>query len=106
MEQKNKKFGDLPNTILNTDLFTGQYVATGGNYYQHTTHSHLIKVCTRKLQTKNKPPLYIVSRSADGQFPFLSSLYPQPIKDTFIAEINRIYFNVTISENAINVSKK
>jgi hypothetical protein len=106
MEQKNKKFGALPNVILNTDHFTGQYVATGGNYYQHTTHLHLIKVCERKTQTKNKPPLYVVSRSIDGQFPFLSSLYPQPKKDTFIAEINRIYFYVTISENTINVTKK
>lgn len=86
--------------------FSGNYTATGGNYYQHTTTSELIKVCQRKQPTANKPTLYLVSKTIDGRYPFLSSLYQQTTPNTFTAEINRVYYNVVMDTDSLTITQK
>jgi hypothetical protein len=86
--------------------FIGQYTAQGGKYYQNSTTNLLIKVCERKQPTALKPRLYLVSKTIEGQFPFISSLYPQSKEDHYTAEINRKYFNVVMTEETINISDK
>jgi hypothetical protein len=107
MTQKKVNPFTFESGIFNSDLFVGHYNFTGSNYYQHSEHSQfIIKVCERKNQTKNKPPLYIVSKSSDKEFPFLSSLYPTQLENCFIAEINRQYFKVTRNEDSLTIDKK
>jgi hypothetical protein len=98
--------GNPPKDFYKPVQFHGNYTATGGNYYQHSTTSELIKVCERKQPTANKPRLYLVSKTIDGRYPFLSSLYPQPNGNTLTAEINRVYFNVELTEEQITITRK
>jgi hypothetical protein len=104
--QKKELASTYESGIFNPDLFVGHYNFTGSNYYQHQTHSHFIKLCERKTLTKNKPPLYIVSKSADKGFMFLSSLYPTQLENCFIAEINRQYFKLTKSDESLTIDKR
>jgi len=106
MTQKKEIHSILESGIFNPDLFTGQYSFTGSNYYQHQTHSHFIKLCERKILTKNKPPFYIVSKSIDKGFQFLSSLYPTKVENCYIAEINRHYFKVVKNDETLIIDKK
>jgi hypothetical protein len=92
--------------ILQPGQFIGHYTSQGGNYYQNTTSNLLIKVCERKQPTALKPRLYVVNRTADGKFPFVSSLYPQPQQSKFTAEINRTYFNVEMTDQDIIITQK
>lgn len=106
MEQKKINKSGFQNISFTADLFTGHYNSTGGNYYQHSTTSELIKVCERKQPTANKPRLYLVSKTIEGQYPFLSSLYPQGKENMFTAEIQRKYFNIELTQEALIITKK
>lgn len=86
--------------------FIGQYTTQGGKYYQNTTTNLLIKICERKQPTALKPRLYVVSKTIEGQFPFITSLYPQPKEDHYTAEIDRKYFNVCLTEETITITQK
>lgn len=104
--QKNNIPSGNKNISFTVDQFTGHYDSKGGNYYQHSTTFELIKVCERKQGTAYKPKLYIVSKTIEGKFPFISSLYPQSTSNMFTAEINRVYFNVEVTSENINITKK
>ena len=106
MSKNSNNLPDRTSGNLNFVNFVGHYTATGSNYYQHSTTSELIKVCERKQPTAIKPRLYLVSKTIDGRFPFLSSLYPQSKENTFTAEINRIYYNVVVTDESIEVTSK
>ena len=86
------------------EQFAGHYTSTGQTYYQNNTSGYLVKLCERKQPTALKPRLYLVQRTADGKFPFLSSLYPRVEKDTYTAEIKRVYFIVEFNQDTLNVS--
>jgi hypothetical protein len=97
--------------ILSTDSFDlgklqGEYLSQGGNYYLNTSSSLLLKICERKQSTVLKPHFYIVQRTQDAKFVFISSLYPQAVPNTFVVEKNRQYFIVTKEGETLNISAK
>lgn len=95
---------------LNNDFvptqFIGTYSTAGQNYYQHNSTALLIKVCERKQPTALKPRKYVMHRTADGKFQFLTSLYPGNSHDTYKAEIARVYFIVTFTQDTLTVCQK
>ena len=95
----------LKNDFVPTQ-FIGTYSTAGLNYYQHNSTALLIKVCERKQPTALKPRKYVMHRTADGKFQFLTSLYPGNSQDTYTAEIARVYFVVNFTQDTVTVSQK
>ena len=95
-----------PTTLnLPSVQFVGTYTPKGNGYYQNNDSNLLIKVCTRKQATVLKPVLYIVQRTEDNKYPFLTSLYPYPDKPgIYKAEIQRKYYVVNYSGETLNVN--
>lgn len=104
MQQNNTSGNNPANTNFNPAEFAGHYTPTGGSYFQNNTSGLLVKVCTRVKQEKHKPREYIMHRTPDGQFRFLTSLYPQPDPDTYRAEVQRHYFTVHYTPDGLQVS--
>lgn len=85
-------------------LSSGDYTATGNNYFQHIDSGQLIKLCERKKET-NKPPLYIMARNeSSGKMEFFSSLYGNG--STYTAESSKKYYSVTIAGDMVKVARK
>jgi len=103
---KNTPTNQPQKTVFAPALFLGTYSKTGQQYYQHSSTDLLIKVCDRKQPTALKPRKYVMHRTADGKFNFLTSLYPGNDPDTFTAEIARVYFTVNLSADNLTVSLK
>ena len=91
---------------LQPEHFSGNYTSIGGNYFQHSELFHIVKVCERKKLTANKPPLYIVSKTIDNKFNFISSLYPLPLPNTYTAEVSRKYFKVVKTDLTLTIHQK
>lgn len=106
MEQKKGINSTSSSGNLQPEHFSGNYTAIGGNYFQHSELFHIVKVCERKKLTANKPPLFMIYKTIEGKFHFISSLYPVPIPNTYTAEINRFYFKVDKTETSLIISKK
>jgi hypothetical protein len=106
MEQNYIKNLELSKDSFNIGLFTGQYVNQGGEYYLNQQTQLLIKICERKQPTAIKPRFYVVHRSIDNKFLFISSLYPQATENTFIAENSKQYFVVKKDGQIINITAK
>jgi len=92
-------------TDIKPKEFIGSYTPTGGEYYKNDTSGILLKVCYRNTESAIKPRKYIMQRH-EGGFLFLSSLYPKKDSSLFIAEINRVYYNVTISDGSLIVEQE
>jgi hypothetical protein len=82
----------------------GQYTAESKEYYHNTTTDLLIKVCKRNQPTRFKPKLYIVTRTIENKYIFISSLYPQP-NGNYTAEVDKVYMNVCLSEKTLTIIK-
>lgn len=106
MEQNNNSGNNPANPNFRPDQFTGTFTATGKQYFENIQTGILLKVCERKQPTQLKPPKYIVSRSTDGKFTFISSLYPTDQDNKFTAELQRVYFTVTLDTDKLIVSPK
>jgi hypothetical protein len=106
MEQNYINNLELSKDSFNIGLFTGQYVNQGGEYYLNQQTQLLIKVCERKQPTTIKPRFYVVHRTQDNKFVFISSLYPQELENTFIAENRKQYFIVKKEGQSINITAK
>lgn len=100
------KEGNDTSGIYPLSHLVGQYTHQGNKYYLNSTTDLLIKVCERKQPTALKPRLYIVSKTVDGKYPFISSLYPQSLDNTYTAEYSRKYFNVVMVDGSINITAK
>lgn len=102
------KITELPNKeetqVLPREQFPGNYTIQGSNYFQNQSNNLLIKVCTRLQETQLKPKFYLMNRTPDGKFVFLSSLYPTGIlTNTYKVEIQRKYFTVIYTGSTFNV---
>lgn len=86
--------------------FLGNYSTAGQQYYQNNSTDLLIKICERKQPTAFKPRKYVMHRTADGKFNFLTSLYPGNDQDTYTAEIQRVYFTVNMTAESLTVTVK
>lgn len=85
-------------------LSSGNYTATGNNYFQHIDSGQLIKLCERKKET-NKPPLYLMARNdSSGKMEFFSSLYGTGT--TYTAESSRVYYTITLMGDTLSVVRK
>jgi hypothetical protein len=76
---------------------------TSGAYFKNT-HGLLVKVCERKEFTPLRPRLYLMHRTDDGQFRYLTSLYPMPSADMYRAEIAGRYFSVCVFPDGSAIS--
>lgn len=106
MEQKKEINSTSSSGNLQPEHFSGNYSSIGGSYFQHSELFHIVKVRERKKLTTNKPPLFMIYKTIEGEYKFISSLYPVPIPNTYNAEINGIYFKVIKSETSLIISKK
>lgn len=90
-------------TFTPADLFTGHYTTEGtsGAYFKNS-NGFLIKVCERKEYTPLRPRLYLMNRTDDGKFKYLTSLYPIA-PETYRAEIHGRYFSVSIGAEGFKV---
>ena len=88
--------------VLPKFQFSGNYTDQGSNYFQNQTTNLLIKVCTRLEYTALKPRVYLMSRTNEGKFVFLSSMYPMKLENNYKVEIQRKYFNVFYSGATFN----
>jgi hypothetical protein len=104
MTQKNSNALESASKNFNVPNFVGTYTNSGQTYYQNNTTGLVVKVCERKEPTALKPRLYLVERTQDGRFPFLSSLYPRKESDTYTAEIGKVYFIVELVNGTLKVS--
>lgn len=106
MEQNYNNNLELSKDSFNIGLLKGQYVSEGGDYYLNQQTQLLIKLCERKQPTAFKPRFYIVHRTKDNKFIFISSLYPQDIENTYIAENSKHYFFIKKEGQSINITAK
>jgi hypothetical protein len=83
---------------------TGVYQKDGPNYFFNKENDLLFKVCERKEHTRLKPKIYLVNRTQDNKFNFISSLYPNE-QGNYIAEYQKIYYNVTLTETTLTIKK-
>jgi hypothetical protein len=72
--------------------FCGTYTAQSSQYFQNNSTNFLVKVCERKNPNALKPTQYLMSRSEDGKFKYLTSLYPR--HGVHVAEINGVFLTV------------
>jgi hypothetical protein len=91
------------NEVLLKFQFKGSYTDQGSNYFQNQTTNLLIKVCARLEYTALKPRVYLMSKTNDGKFVFLSSMYPMQLENNYKVEIQRKYFSVFYSGATFNV---
>jgi hypothetical protein len=82
----------------------GDYQKEGSNYYYNQSNDFLLKVCERKQHTRLKPKIYLVNRTQDNKFNFISSLYPNE-QGNYIAEYQKIYYNVTLNETSLTIKR-
>jgi hypothetical protein len=83
----------------------GQYTAESKQYYHNNTTNLLVKVCQRNEPTRFKPKLYLVSRTTDNKYVFISSLYPQD-NGQYIAEVDKVYMDVCLTDKTLTIIKK
>ena len=81
-----------PNQNNPQHQFCGTYTAQSSQYFQNNITNLLVKVCERKNANALKPTKYLMARSEDGKFKYLTSLYPR--HSVHIAEINGVFFTV------------
>ena len=83
--------------------FAGSYQLEGqsGNYFLNAASGLLVKVCERKEHTPLRPRLYLMHRTAEGRFQYLTGLYPLAEDDTYRAELNGLYYLVKIAPDAL-----
>ena len=77
--------------------FCGTYTAQNEQYFQNNTTNFLVKVCERKNPNALKPTKYLMARSEDGKFKYLTSLYPR--NGVNIAEMGGKFFVVEFPFN-------
>jgi hypothetical protein len=77
--------------------FCGTYTAQSSQYFQNNTTNFLVKVCERKNPNALKPTKYLMARSEDGKFKYLTSLYPR--NGVNIAEMGGKFFVVEFPFN-------
>jgi hypothetical protein len=73
-------------------------------YFFNKENDLLFKVCERKEHTRLKPKIYLVNRTQDNKFNFISSLYPNE-QGNYIAEYQKIYYNVTLTETSLTIKR-
>lgn len=85
--------------------FAGSYQLEGqsGNYFLNAASGLLVKVCERKEHTPLRPRLYLMHRTSEGGFRYLTGLYPLSEPDTYRAELNGLYYLVTVTPEALNI---
>lgn len=86
--------------------FPGTYHKEGnsGIHFLNPQTGLLLKLCERKEYTALRPRLYLMKRDASG-FHFLTSLYPKP-NGEYTAEIQRIFFSVSMMPDGLMISGK
>lgn len=89
-------------------LFTGHYRQEGesGLYFINDSSGLLVKLCERKEYTPLRPQHYLMQRTNDGKFTFLTSLYPDVSQPIYTAEIQRQYFSVVIGQDGTSMTIK
>lgn len=106
MQIKNKSLNPESQNF-NSDQFSGIYTEKGNGYFQNNDSSLLVKVCARNVSTPLKPRFYVMHRTNQGRFEFLTSLYPKPGKsDLFIAEIQHRYYVVNYTGDTLKIDSK
>jgi len=85
--------------------FAGSYQLEGqsGDYFLNPASGLLVKVCERKEHTPLRPRLYLMHRTSEGRFQYLTGLYPLAEADTYRAELDRRYYVVTLTPDALNI---
>lgn len=86
----------MPNLIK--DRLTSQTFKKTGKSY--TSSAGIISIYKRKEYSRIKPELYAYYEPPGEPRFYLSSLYPQP-DGSFIAERNRVYWHITLTDQEI-----
>jgi hypothetical protein len=75
----------------------GRYhsIDTDSNYYKNESTGLTFKLCERKKVTLTHPRYYLMQHLDDGDWVYISSLYPRS-QGYYMIEIQRMYFKVNL----------